>query len=132
VAKPVILAIDDDHEVLAAIASDLRRHYRDDYRVMSAGSGTEALEAVRELKRRDAPIALFVVDQRMPDMTGTEFLVEARKLYPDAKRVLLTAYADSEAAIAAINQVGLHHYLRKPWEPPDQRLYPVLDDLLAE
>jgi thioredoxin reductase (NADPH) len=132
VIKPVILAVDDDREVLAAVASDLRRRYRDDYRVLSSGSGAEALASIQELQRRGVAIALFLVDQRMPDMTGTELLTEARKLSPDSKRVLLTAYADSEAAIAAINQVGLHHYLRKPWEPPDQHLYPVLDDLLSD
>jgi thioredoxin reductase (NADPH) len=132
VTKPVIFAVDDDREVLAAVSSDLRRRYKDDYRVMSADSGTEALNSIEELQRRGAAIALFVVDQRMPGMSGTEFLTEARKLYPQTKRVLLTAYADTEAAIAAINQVGLHHYLRKPWEPPDQRLYPILDDLLWE
>lgn len=130
--KPVILAVDDDREVLAAIASDLKQRYRRDYRVLSADSAREALASIQELLRRGVPIALFLVDQRMPDTSGTELLIEARKLFPDAKRVLLTAYADSEAAIAAINQVGLHHYLRKPWEPPDQHLYPVLDDLLTE
>jgi thioredoxin reductase (NADPH) len=132
VIKPVILAVDDDHEVLAAVASDLRRRYRDDYRVLSADSAREAMETLQELQRRAVPVALFLIDQRMPDTSGTELLIEARKLFPEAKRVLLTAYADSEAAIAAINQVGLHHYLRKPWEPPDRNLYPILDDLLNE
>jgi len=131
VSKSVILAVDDDREVLAAIASDLRRRYRDDYRVLSADSAREAMETIQELQRRAVPVALFLVDQRMPDTSGTELLIEARKLFPDAKRVLLTAYADSEAAIAAINQVGLHHYLRKPWDPPDRNLYPILDDLLS-
>lgn len=130
--KPVILTVDDDREVLAAIERDLKIQYRQRYRIVSAGSAGEALEAVRELKRRAAPVALFLVDQRMPGMTGTQWLAEARKLYPEAARVLLTAYADTEAAIAAINQVGVHHYLMKPWDPPEQRLYPVLDDLLAE
>jgi thioredoxin reductase (NADPH) len=130
--KPVILAVDDDREVLAAVERDLRRHYRARYRVVSAASGDEALEAVRELKRRGAAVALFLVDQRMPVMTGTQFLTEARKLYPEARKVLLTAYADTDAAIAAINEIGLHHYLMKPWDPPEQRLYPVLDDLLGE
>lgn len=128
--KPVILAVDDDREVLGAIERDLRRHYRAHYRVVSALSGQEALDAARELKRRGVPVALFLVDQRMPVMTGTQFLAEAQKLYPDARKVLLTAYADTDAAIAAINEVGLHHYLMKPWDPPEQRLYPVLDDLL--
>ncbi len=130
--KPVILAVDDDREVLAAIERDLRAHYRSQYRVVSASSPPEALDAVRQLKRRAVPVALFLVDQRMPDMTGTQLLVEARKLYPDAVRVLLTAYADTAAAISAINEVGLHHYLMKPWDPPEERLYPVLDDLLLD
>jgi thioredoxin reductase (NADPH) len=130
--KPAILTIDDEPEVLSAIERDVRRRYRGEYRILKAGSGAEALEAVRELKQRGTPMALFLVDQRMPDMTGTEFLVEARKLYPDAKSVLLTAYADTEAAIASINKVGLDYYLLKPWDPPDQRLYPVLDDLLSD
>jgi len=132
VAKPVLLAVDDDREVLAAVERDLKHRYRDRYRVIAARSGAEALEAVRELKRRGGAVALLLVDQRMPQMSGVAFLGEARALYPDAMRVLLTAYADTDAAIAAINQVGLHHYLMKPWHPPEQRLYPVLDDLLAE
>ena len=130
-AKPVLLAVDDDREVLGAIERDLRRHFRDHYRVLAAKSGAEALETVGELKRRGAAIALYLVDQRMPGMTGIQFLEQARVLYPEAMRVLLTAYADTDAAIAAINQVGLHHYLMKPWDPPEQRLYPVLDDLLS-
>src|SRR5690349_9447333 len=129
--KPVLLAVDDDPEVLRAIERDLREHYRADFRVIRAGSAKEALDVVRELKQRGTPIALFLVDQRMPDMTGTEFLAEARTLEPDACKVLLTAYADTEAAIAAINTVGVNHYLMKPWDPPEQRLYPVLDDLLS-
>jgi thioredoxin reductase (NADPH) len=130
-SKAALLVVDDDQEVLGAIERDLRRKYRNDYRVLSAPSGRAGLDAAGELKRRGAPLALFLVDQRMPGMTGTEFLVEARKLYPDAAKVLLTAYADTDAAIAAINQVGVDHYLLKPWDPPEQRLYPVLDDLLA-
>jgi len=130
--RPVILSVDDDREVLAAIDRDLRRQYRPRYRIVTATSGQEALDAARELKRRGTPVALFLVDQRMPMMTGTQLLAELRKLFPDTKRVLLTAYADTEAAIAAINDVGLHHYLMKPWDPPEQRLYPVLDDLLEE
>jgi thioredoxin reductase (NADPH) len=130
-AKPVILVVDDDREVLAAVERDLRRHYRETYRVIAANSGAEALEVVREIQKRGGAIALFLVDQRMPTMTGIEFLREARALYPDAMRTLLTAYADTDAAIAAINDVGLHQYLRKPWDPPEERLYPVLDDLLA-
>lgn len=131
-AKPVILAVDDDREVLSAVERDLRQRYRDAYRVMSAQSAKQALDTARELKRRGTPIALFLIDQRMPDMTGTELLRELRKLHPDTKRTLLTAYADSEAAIAAINDVALDHYLMKPWDPPDRRLYPVLDDLLGD
>jgi len=130
--KPVILTVDDDAEVLAAIERDLRQRYRADYRILKAGSGGDALEATRQLKQRGSPLALFLVDQRMPGMTGTELLAELRKLYPDARKVLLTAYADTEAAIASINLVGLDHYLMKPWDPPEQRLYPVLDDLLSE
>ena len=131
-AKPVILAVDDDPEVLGAVERDLKQRYRADYRVLSARSGRQGLETAEELKRRGTAVALFVVDQRMPDMTGTQFLSQARTLMPDAKRVLLTAYADSEAAIEAINQVGLDHYLMKPWDPPEQHLFPVLDDLLID
>ena len=130
-AKPVILTVDDDREVLSAIERDLRRHYRDHYRILAASSGAEALETVQEIQRRGGIVALFLVDQRMPGMTGIQFLHDARVVYPEAMRVLLTAYADTDAAIAAINQVGLHHYLMKPWDPPEQRLYPVLDDLLS-
>jgi thioredoxin reductase (NADPH) len=130
--KPVILTVDDDPEVLGAIERDLRRRYRDAYRIVAGPSGPQALDAARELQRRGTAVALFLADQRMPGMTGTQFLQEARKLHPAAKRALLTAYADSEAAIAAINEVGLDHYLMKPWDPPDQRLYPVLDDLLGD
>jgi thioredoxin reductase (NADPH) len=130
--RPVILSVDDDREVLAAIDRDLRKQFRPRYRIVTATSGQEALDAARELKRRGTPIALFLVDQRMPAMTGTQLLVELRKLYPDTKRVLLTAYADTDAAIAAINDIGLHHYLMKPWDPPEERLYPVLHDLLEE
>jgi thioredoxin reductase (NADPH) len=132
VAKPVILAVDDDREVLSAVERDLRRRYRQTYRILSSSSGQQALEAARELKRRGSAVALFLVDQRMPDMSGTELLAEVLQLFPEAKRTLLTAYADTEAAITAINEVGLDHYLMKPWDPPDQRLYPMLDDLLAD
>ena len=131
-SKPVLLAVDDDPEVLNAIERDLRHHFRADYRVVKASSGAQALEAVRQLLERGAQVALFLVDERMPHMTGTQFLLEAIKLYPDARRVLLTAYADTDTAITAINQVGLDHYLMKPWEPPTVRLYPVLEDLLSE
>lgn len=131
-AKPIILTVDDEAQVLNAVERDLRSHYRSDYRVMKSTSGEEALKTVRQLKQRNSPIALFLVDQRMPEMSGTEFLREAVKFYPDARKVLLTAYADTEAAIASINQIGLDYYLMKPWDPPDQHLYPVLDDLLSD
>jgi len=130
-AKPVILSVDDDPEVLGAIDWDLRERYRKEFRIVKAGSPEEALEAARTLKQRGVPIALFLVDQRMPGMTGTELLREVCKLHPQARKALLTAYADTEAAIVSINEVGLDHYLMKPWDPPDQRLYPVLDDLLS-
>jgi thioredoxin reductase (NADPH) len=131
-AKPVLLTVDDDPEVLNAVERDLRQHFRGDYRVVKAASGAEALDAVRQLKQRGAQIALFLVDERMPQMSGTQFLIEAIKIFPDARRVLLTAYADTETAITAINRVGLHHYLLKPWEPPSERLYPILEDLLSD
>ena len=131
-SKPVILAVDDDPQVLAAVRRDLRNHYGPTYQVMSASSGTEALEAVHELKSRSKTVAAFVVDQRMPEMSGTEFLMAADQVFPQAKRLLLTAYADTEAAIQAINDVGLDHYLLKPWSPPEERLYPVLDDVLDD
>jgi len=132
VAKPIILFVDDDPLVLNTLERDLRAHYRDDYRYVKAGGGREALDATRRLKERDEPVALFIVDQRMPEMTGAEFLVEALRLYPQTRRVLLTAYADTEVAIASINTIGLDYYFLKPWHPPEQRLYPVLDDLLSD
>jgi thioredoxin reductase (NADPH) len=131
-AKPVLLTVDDDREVLRAIERDLRRQYASDYRVLRAESGPAAMEIVKELKLRNNPIALFLVDQRMPGFSGVEFLEQAIALYPDAKRVLLTAYADTDAAIAAINEAGINHYLLKPWDPPEENLYPVLDDLLED
>ena len=131
-SKPVILAVDDDPEVLNAVERDLRQHFRVDYRIIKVGSGRHALETTQQLKKRGSMVALFLVDERMPEMTGTQFLQEAIKLYPDSKKVLLTAYADTETAITAINRIGLDHYLLKPWEPPTERLYPVLDDLLTD
>jgi len=131
-SKPILLTVDDDPEVLNAIERDLRQHFRTDYRVVKASSGAQALETITELKQRGSQLALFLVDERMPHMTGTQFLSEAIKVYPDARKVLLTAYADTETAIRAINQIGLDHYLMKPWEPPSTRLYPVLEDLLSE
>lgn len=128
--KPVLLCVDDDPQVLSAIDRDLRQEFRRDYRVLRASSGREALATIRELKEREEPLALVLADQRMPDLEGVEVLTEARQLYPDAKRVLLTAYADMEAAIRAINSARLDHYLMKPWDPPQQLLYPTLHDLL--
>lgn len=130
--KPVILLVDDEPHVLNAVDRDLRRQYGRNYQIAKTHSGEEALQLVQQLKQRGAMIALFLVDQRMPGMTGTEFLVEARKLYPDACKVLLTAYADTQAAINSINQIGLDYYLIKPWDPPEELLYPILDDLLAD
>ncbi|MCB9161706.1 MAG: FAD-dependent oxidoreductase [Caldilineaceae bacterium] len=127
---PTILIVDDEPQVLNAVERDLRRHYRREYRIVKAGSGQEALTVTQQLKQRNDPVALFLVDQRMPNMTGTEFLNEARAFYPEARKVLLTAYADTEAAIASINRIGLDYYLMKPWDPPEQNMYPILDDLL--
>ena len=130
--KPVIWTIDDDPDVLRAVERDLRRHYGDRYRVISADSGLSALEGVKQLKLRNEAVALFLVDQRMPRMSGVEFLEKAIEVYPDAKRALLTAYADTDAAIRAINNVHIDHYLLKPWDPPEERLYGVVDDLLDD
>ena len=130
--KPVLLALDDEPSVLAAVQRDLRAEYGDRYQVVASTSGQDALASVRELKARGSELAAFIVDQRMPEMSGTEFLSAAMTIYPEAKRVLLTAYADTNAAIEAINQVGLDHYLLKPWDPPADKLYPVLDDVLED
>ena len=130
--KPVIWTVDDDPDVLRAVERDLRRKYGDRYRVISADSGASALEATKQLKLRNEPVALFLVDQRMPRMSGVEFLEKAIDLYPDAKRALLTAYADTDAAIRAINSVHIDHYLMKPWDPPEERLYGVVDDMLDD
>ena len=129
--KPVLLCIDDDPQVLSAIERDLRQEFRRDYRVLRAASGEEALATIRELRDREEPLALILADQRMPGLEGVEVLTRAREFFPDAKRVLLTAYADTEAAIRAINSARLDHYLMKPWDPPEQLLYPTLHDLLA-
>jgi thioredoxin reductase (NADPH) len=131
-ARPVILTVDDEPQVLNAIERDLRDRFGSHYRIVKAPSGDEALAAVRELKRRGGALALFLVDQRMPQMSGTEFLAEAVTVYPGAKKVLLTAYADTQAAITSINKLGLDHYLMKPWDPPEKELYPVLEDLLGD
>lgn len=130
--RPVILTVDDEPDVLNAVERDLRSHFRSDYRVVKAGSGREALDTVRQLQEREATVALFLVDERMPGMSGTEFLAQAMTAYPQAGKVLLTAYADTETAISGINEVGLDYYLMKPWDPPEERLYPVLDDLLED
>src|SRR5215510_14712958 len=131
-AKPVIWTVDDDPDVLRAVERDLRRHYGDRYKVISADSGMSALESVKQLKLRNEAVALFLVDQRMPRMSGVEFVEKAIELYPEAKRALLTAYADTAAAIRAINNVQIDHYLMKPWDPPEERLYGVVDDLLDD
>ena len=131
-AKPVIWTVDDDPDVLRAVERDLRRQYGDRYKVISADSGASALEATKQLKLRNVPVALFLADQRMPHMSGVEFLEKAIELYPDAKRALLTAYADTDAAIRAINSVQIDHYLMKPWDPPEERLFGVVDDLLDD
>ena len=129
--KPILLAIDDDTSVLEAVVQDLRRHYGQDYRIVRAASGAAALDICRQLSERKDTVALFLSDQRMPGMTGVDFLQQALTIYPNAKRVLLTAYADTEAAIRAINSAKIHYYLNKPWDPPEEKLYPVLDDLLG-
>jgi len=129
--RPLLLAVDDEPAVLAAVARDLRRGFGERYQVMRAGSGAEGLEILSEVRRRGQQVAMLIADQRMPGMEGTEYLTRARQLVPDAKRVLLTAYADTQAAIAAINEVALDYYLLKPWDPPEEQLYPVLEDLLT-
>jgi thioredoxin reductase (NADPH) len=129
--RPAILAVDDDLAVLAAVARDLRRGFGERFRILRATSGADALELLGELRARGDQVALLIADQRMPGMSGTDYLVEARKLVPEAKRVLLTAYADTEAAIAAINKVALDYYLLKPWDPPEEQLFPVVEDLLT-
>ena len=128
-AKPIIMTVDDEIQVLNAVARDLRSKCGSDYRIMKANSGAEALETLHQLKLRNAPVALIVSDQRMPEMSGTEFLAQVDGVYPEARKILLTAYADTEAAINSINEIGLDHYLMKPWDPPEQNLFPVVDDL---
>ncbi len=128
--KPVMLTVDDDPAVSRAVARDLRRRYGDAHRIVRAESGPDALDTLKQLKLRGETVAMLVADYRMPQMTGIEFLEAAMDLYPAAKRVLLTAYADTHAAIDAINVVDLDHYLLKPWDPPEEKLYPVIDELL--
>ena len=130
--KPVLLVVDDDPQVLAAVKRDLRAHYRKDYTVISASSGVEALTTARELKSRGDALAMLISDQRMPGMAGNEVLARSRELYPLARRVLLTAYSDIDAAVRAINDAHLDYYLSKPWDPPEERLFPPIDDLLNE
>ena len=131
-SKPVLLAVDDDNEVLRAVDRDLKQKYAADYRVLRADSGQVALDTLKQLKLRNETVALMLVDQRMPQMTGVAFLKESLDLYPKSKRVLLTAYADTEAAIQAINGARIDYYLTKPWTPPQESLYPILDDLLDD
>src|SRR6266545_290307 len=128
--SPLLLTVDDDPAVSRAVARDLRRRYGQGHKVVRAGSGAEALEALRELKLRGEPVAAMLADYRMPKMSGIEFLEAAMDLFPRARRALLTAYADTDAAIAAINLVDVDHYLLKPWEPPEEKLYPVIDAML--
>lgn len=131
-AKPIILTLDDDSSVLNSVERDLRAHYGQDYRILPLDSSQAALDYLKKLEQRSETVALFLVDQRMPEMDGVGFLTEAIKAYPQAKRVLLTAYADTQAAIDSINEIGLDYYLMKPWHPPEERLYPVLDELLDD
>ena len=128
---PVTLVVDDDPQVLAAIRRDLKSHYRENYRVLTASSGESALDVLKELKTRGDALALLISDQRMPGMLGVELLARCREIYPIAGRVLLTAYSDVKAAIRGINEAHLDHYLEKPWDPPEEHLFPVVDDLLA-
>jgi thioredoxin reductase (NADPH) len=130
--KPVILVVDDDPQVLAAVRRDLRSKYREQYTVVGAASGRDALDTARDLKARGDALALIISDQRMPNMSGTDVLARSREFYPQARRVLLTAYSDIDAAVRAINEAHLHHYLSKPWDPPEDKLFPVVDDLLDD
>ncbi len=131
-ANPVMLVVDDDPAVLSAIQRDLRSMYGHDYRIIPANSGAAAIDVLKQLLQRNEIVALCLTDQRMPQMTGTQFLVQAREIFPDAKRVLLTAYADTDVAIASINKLQLDYYLMKPWDPPEDNLYPILGDLLED
>jgi thioredoxin reductase (NADPH) len=130
--KPILIAVDDDPQVLRAVARDLRNQYGKDYRILSTTSANEALETLKDLKNKNEVVALFLSDQRMPEMLGVDFLQQAKELYPEARRILLTAYSDTDAAIRAINDVQLDYYLMKPWDPPEEKLYPALDEQLDE
>jgi thioredoxin reductase (NADPH) len=130
--QPVLMTVDDDVTVLGALGRDLLQRYGEGFRVIRSASGAAAIEELKQLKLGGTDVALLLVDQRMPGLAGLEVLRRASRMYPAAKRVLLTAYADTDAAIAAINEVGLDHYLLKPWDPPEDRLYPVLDELLDD
>jgi len=130
--QPILFCIDDDPQVLRAVARDLKNKYRAEYRILSTTSANEALESLGELKNKGENVALFLSDQKMPEMQGVDFLEKARSVFPEAKRVLLTAYSDTDAAIKAINDVQLDYYLMKPWDPPDEKLYPVITELLED
>src|SRR5215469_5079851 len=130
--KPILLTVDDDTDVLRAIERDLRSHYGAQYRVLASDSPQGALDVLKQLKLRSDHVALLLADQRMPMKDGVQFLQEAREIFPEAKRALLTAYADTNAAISAINEVGINYFFLKPWDPPEEQLYPQLDDLLDD
>ena len=130
--KPIVFALDDDPAVLKAVVRDLRNAYKKSYRILATESANEALQSLKDLKNKGENVALFLSDQRMPEMLGVDFLEKAKQLFPEAKRILLTAYSDTEAAIQAINEVQLDYYLMKPWDPPEEKLYPVLNDQLEE
>ncbi len=129
---PVIMVVDDDQAVLNAVERDVRAKFGREYRIAKANSGAAALDFLKQAQQRNDIVALFLTDQRMPQMTGTQFLEKAREYFPEAKRVLLTAYADTEVAIASINTLQLDYYLMKPWDPPEEHLYPVLGELLED
>jgi len=131
-SKPIILAVDDDAVVLKAVERDLHQRYAQNYRIVPINLGSAALDFVKRAQGQNENVALLIVDQRMPQMTGIDLLLSAQALYPGAKKVLLTAYADTEAALDAINRVRLDYYLMKPWDPPEEKLYPILDDLLSD
>ncbi len=131
-AKPILLSVDDDSDVLRAVERDLRSHYGAEYRVLASDSPEGALDLLKQLRVRNDTVALLLADQRMPKMDGVEFLREAMQVFPQAKRALLTAYADTNAAISAINEVNINYFFLKPWDPPEEHLYPQLDDLLDD